>query len=137
MADLQKLYDAVLNGDQKTAVAVTQEALAEGIAPLELITKYMIPAMDEVGRRFECEEYFVPELLLSARAMKGALELLRPLLAASGAQPAGRVVIGTVKGDLHDIGKNLVASMLEGGGFEVIDLGADVAPEKFIQAVQE
>jgi len=137
MADLQKLYDAVLNGDQKTAVAVTQEALAEGIAPLELITKYMIPAMDEVGRRFECEEYFVPELLLSARAMKGALELLRPLLAASGAQPAGRIVIGTVKGDLHDIGKNLVASMLEGGGFEVIDLGADVAPEKFIQAVQE
>lgn len=137
MADLQKLYDAVLNGDQKTAVAVTQEALAEGIAPLELITKYMIPAMDEVGRRFECEEYFVPELLLSARAMKGALELLRPLLVASGAQPAGRVVIGTVKGDLHDIGKNLVASMLEGGGFEVIDLGADVAPEKFIQAVQE
>jgi 5-methyltetrahydrofolate--homocysteine methyltransferase len=137
MADLQKLYDAVLNGDQKTAVAVTQEALAEGIAPLELVTKYMIPAMDEVGRRFECEEYFVPELLLSARAMKGALELLRPLLAASGAQPAGRVVIGTVKGDLHDIGKNLVASMLEGGGFEVIDLGADVAPEKFIQAVQE
>ena len=137
MADLQKLYDAVLNGDQKTAVAVTQEALAEGIAPLELITKYMVPAMDEVGRRFECEEYFVPELLLSARAMKGALELLRPLLAASGAQPAGRVVIGTVKGDLHDIGKNLVASMLEGGGFEVIDLGADVAPEKFIQAVQE
>lgn len=137
MGDLQKLYDAVLNGDQKTAVAVTQEALAEGIAPLELITKYMIPAMDEVGRRFECEEYFVPELLLSARAMKGALELLRPLLAASGAQPAGRVVIGTVKGDLHDIGKNLVASMLEGGGFEVIDLGADVAPEKFIQAVQE
>jgi Predicted cobalamin binding protein len=137
MADLQKLYDAVLNGDQKTAVAVTQEALAEGIAPLELITKYMIPAMDEVGRRFECEEYFVPELLLSARAMKGALELLRPLLAASGAQPAGRVVIGTVKGDLHDIGKNLVASMLEGGGFEVIDLGIDVPPERFVQAAKE
>ena len=91
-----------------------------------------MPAMDEVGRRFECEEYFVPELLLSARAMKGSLELLRPLLAASGAEPAGRVVIGTVKGDLHDIGKNLVASMLEGGGFEVIDLGADVAPEKFV-----
>ena len=137
MADLQKLYDAVLNGDQKTAVAVTQEALAEGCDAMELITKYMVPAMDEVGRRFECEEYFVPELLLSARAMKGALELLRPLLAASGAEPVGRVVIGTVKGDLHDIGKNLVASMLEGGGFEVIDLGADVPPEKFIEAVRE
>ncbi len=137
MADLQKLYDAVLNGDQKTAVAVTQEALAEGCDPMELITKHMVPAMDEVGRRFECEEYFVPELLLSARAMKGALELLRPLLAASGAEPVGRVVIGTVKGDLHDIGKNLVASMLEGGGFEVIDLGADVPPEKFIDSVRE
>lgn len=137
MADLSKLFDAVLNGDQKTAVAVTQEALAEGRDPMELITKYMVPAMDEVGRRFECEEYFVPELLLSARAMKGSLELLRPLLAASGAEPAGRVVIGTVKGDLHDIGKNLVASMLEGGGFEVIDLGADVAPERFIEAVRE
>jgi corrinoid protein of di/trimethylamine methyltransferase len=137
MADLAKLYEAVLNGDLKTAVAVTQEALAEGCDPMELITKSMVPAMDEVGRRFECEEYFVPELLLSARAMKGSLELLRPLLAASGAQPAGRVVIGTVKGDLHDIGKNLVASMLEGGGFEVIDLGADVAPERFIEAVRE
>lgn len=137
MADLSKLFDAVLNGDQKTAVAVTQEALAEGCDPMELITQHMVPAMDEVGRRFECEEYFVPELLLSARAMKGSLELLRPLLAASGAEPAGRVVIGTVKGDLHDIGKNLVASMLEGGGFEVIDLGADVAPERFIEAVRE
>lgn len=137
MPDLQKLYDAVLSGDQKAAVAVTQEALAEGASPMELITKYMVPAMDEVGRRFECEDYFVPELLLSARAMKGSLELLRPLLAASGAEPAGRVVIGTVKGDLHDIGKNLVASMLEGAGFEVTDLGADVPAEKFIAAVQE
>lgn len=135
MPDLQKLYDAVLDGDQRTSVAVTREALADGVDAMELITKYMVPAMDEVGRRFECEDYFVPELLLSARAMKGSLELLRPLLAASGVQPAGRVVIGTVKGDLHDIGKNLVASMLEGGGFEVLDLGADVPPEKFIEAV--
>jgi corrinoid protein of di/trimethylamine methyltransferase len=136
MADLQKLHDAVIDGDQKTAVAVTREALAGGVEALELIQKYMVPAMDEVGRRFECEDYFVPELLLSARAMKGALELLRPLLAAQGAEPAGRVVIGTVKGDLHDIGKNLVASMLEGGGFEVVDLGADVAPERFVEAVR-
>ncbi|MCC7154903.1 MAG: corrinoid protein [Bryobacterales bacterium] len=136
MADIQKLYDAVLNGDQKTAVAVTKEALAGNADPLELIQKGMIPAMDEVGKRFECEEFFVPELLLSARAMKGALVLLRPLLAERGAQPAGRVVIGTVKGDLHDIGKNLVASMLEGGGFEVVDLGADVTPEKFIEAIR-
>ena len=137
MTDPKQLYDAILNGDHKIAVAVTKQALSEGVAPIELITKYMSPAMDEVGRLFECEEYFVPELLLSGRAMKGALELLQPLLAASGAEPAGRVVIGTVKGDLHDIGKNLVASMLEGAGFEVRDLGADVAPEKFVAAVQE
>jgi len=136
VVDLRKLYDAVLNGDQKTSVAVTKEALAEGVDPMELIVKHMIPAMDEVGRLFESEEYFVPELLLAGRAMKGALELLRPLLAARGDEPAGRVVIGTVKGDLHDIGKNLVASMLEGGGFEVLDLGTDVAPEKFIEAVK-
>ena len=136
MVDLRKLYDAVLNGDQKTSVAVTKEALAEGVDPMDLIVKHMIPVMDEVGRLFESEEYFVPELLLAGRAMKGALELLRPLLAARGDEPAGRVVIGTVKGDLHDIGKNLVASMLEGGGFEVLDLGTDVAPEKFIDAVK-
>jgi corrinoid protein of di/trimethylamine methyltransferase len=137
MADLKRLHDAILTGDLKTAVGITQQAIAEKLDPSELIANTMVPAMAEVGRLFECEEYFVPELLLSARAMKGALELLRPLLSASGAQPAGRVVIGTVKGDLHDIGKNLVASMLEGGGFEVVDLGTDVAPEKFIAALEE
>ena len=135
MADLQKLYDAILSGDAKTSVAVTAQALAENIMPLEIITNYLIPAMDEVGKRFECEEYFVPELLLAARAMKGSMQMLRPLLAASGTEPAGRVAIGTVKGDLHDIGKNLVASLLEGGGFEVIDLGADVSAAKFIETV--
>jgi corrinoid protein of di/trimethylamine methyltransferase len=118
-------------------VAATKEALAEGTDPLELVSGHMVPAMSEVGRRYECEEYFVPELLLAARAMKGSLELIRPLLSARGVEPAGRVVIGTVKGDLHDIGKNLVASLLEGGGFEVVDLGADVAPEKFVQAVKD
>jgi corrinoid protein of di/trimethylamine methyltransferase len=137
MSEFGGLYDAILNGDQKTSVALTRQALEEGVAPLDLIHRYMIPAMDEAGKRFECEDFFVPELLLAARAMKGALELLRPRLAASGAQPAGRVVIGTVKGDLHDIGKNLVSSMLEGGGFEVTDLGADVSPERFIEAVRK
>jgi corrinoid protein of di/trimethylamine methyltransferase len=136
MGEFGGLYDAILEGDQKTAAALTRQALEQGADPLELIHRYMIPAMDEAGKRFECEEFFVPELLLAARAMKGALELLRPRLAASGAQPAGRVVIGTVKGDLHDIGKNLVASMLEGGGFEVTDLGVDVAPEKFVEAAE-
>ncbi len=137
MADLKKLYDAVLNGDAKTAVAVTKEAIDEKIDPVELISGAMIPAMDAVGKLYEEEEYFVPELLLSARAMKGSMELLRPLLIERGAKPAGTVAIGTVKGDLHDIGKNLVASLLEGGGFEVIDLGADVVPEKFIEAIRE
>jgi corrinoid protein of di/trimethylamine methyltransferase len=133
---LQPLYDAVVNGDQKASVRITREALDAGVEPMELLEKYMIPAMDEVGRRFECEDYFVPELLLAARAMKGSMEMIRPLLTASGAKPAGRVAIGTVKGDLHDIGKNLVASMLEGGGFEVIDLGSDVSAERFVDAVQ-
>jgi 5-methyltetrahydrofolate--homocysteine methyltransferase len=132
MTKSTKLFQAILDGDNKAAVACTQQAISDGAQPMELITNQMIPAMSEVGRRFESEEYYVPELLLSARAMKGALSLLRPLLAASGTQPVGRVVIGTVKGDLHDIGKNLVGSMLEGGGFEVVDLGTDVAPEKFI-----
>jgi corrinoid protein of di/trimethylamine methyltransferase len=134
MPDLEKLHEAVIEGDWKTAAAVTRAAIAAGVAPLTIVTGHLVPAMDEVGRRFECEEYFVPEMLLSARAMKASMEIVRPLLAAQGAEPAGRVVIGTVKGDLHDIGKNLVASMLEGGGFEVIDLGADVAPERFIEA---
>ena len=135
MADLTKLFDAVVDGDAKTTLEMTKQALAENIKPEEIVSRYMIPAMDEVGRRFEAEEYFVPELLLAGRAMKGALEILRPLLAASGAKPAGKVVIGTVKGDLHDIGKNLVAAMLEGAGFEVTDLGTDVSPEKFVEAV--
>jgi corrinoid protein of di/trimethylamine methyltransferase len=136
MPELNQLYEAILEGDAKTAVEVARAALAENEAPLKLLSEYMVPAMDEVGRRFQCEEFFVPELLLSGRAMKATLELLRPLLSASGAQPAGRVVIGTVKGDLHDIGKNLVASLLEGGGFEVYDVGADVSPERFIEAIQ-
>jgi 5-methyltetrahydrofolate--homocysteine methyltransferase len=135
MTEMDKLFDAIVRGDSKTVLALTQEAIAEGAQPIDLVSNHMIPAMNEVGRRFECKEYYVPELLLSARAMKGSLELLRPLMAASGIQPIARVVIGTVKGDLHDIGKNLVSSMLESGGFEVIDLGADVSPEKFIEAV--
>jgi 5-methyltetrahydrofolate--homocysteine methyltransferase len=136
MVDTGKLYDAVLNGDHKTSAAITDAAIAENLDPQELVTQQMIPAMDEVGRRFENEEYFVPELLLSARAMKASLDKLRPLLAARGAEPTGKVVIGTVKGDLHDIGKNLVSAMLEGGGFEITDLGADVTPDKFIAAVE-
>jgi 5-methyltetrahydrofolate--homocysteine methyltransferase len=137
MPDLKQLYEAVVNGDAKASHAITQQALAEGIDPLKLVNDYMVPAMDEVGRRYEANDYFVPELLISARAMKAALDLIRPLLTARGDQPAGRVAIGTVKGDLHDIGKNLVASLLEGGGFEVIDLGVNVSPEKFIETIKD
>jgi corrinoid protein of di/trimethylamine methyltransferase len=136
MTDLNQLKKAIVDGDAKKAVEVTKAALAEGTKPLDLIQKHMIPAMDEVGKLFEEEEYFVPELLLSGRAMRGAFELIKPLLAAQGVQPVGRVVIGTVQGDLHDIGKNLVAAMLEGAGFEVTDLGADVKPEAFVEAVR-
>ncbi len=137
MEDLKQLYDAILVGNFKQARQITENALAANADPQELVQKYMIPAMDEVGRRYEANEYFVPELLIAARAMKASLELIRPLLIARGASFAGRVVIGTVKGDLHDIGKNLVAAMLEGAGFEVIDLGVDVSPEKFANAIKE
>ncbi len=136
MPEYQKLTEAILNGDARTASAITREALDANADPQELVAKYMIPAMDEVGRRFEAGDCFVPELLISARAMKAALELIRPLLASRGAEPVGRVIIGTVKGDLHDIGKNLVASMLEGAGFEVIDLGVDVSPAKIIETMK-
>ncbi len=137
MQDLKPLHEAIINGDMKTARTATEAALAVGVEPMTLVQDYMMPAMSEVGRRFECEEYFVPELLLAARAMKAALELVRPLLAASGAQPTARVALGTVKGDLHDIGKNLVAAVLEGGGYEIIDLGVNVTPEQFVAAVKE
>ena len=137
MSNLSQLFDAVVTGDHVTSKSITADALANGTEPLALVNDHMIPAMDDVGGRFERNEYFVPELLLSARAMKAAMELIRPLLAARGDEPVGRVVIGTVKGDLHDIGKNLVCAMLEGGGFEVFDLGVNVPPEKFIAKVRE
>ena len=137
MQDLSPLHQAILNGDAKAAKAITEQALAAGVDPVKLVQENMVPAMSEVGQKFECNEYFVPELLLAARAMKAALELVRPLLVAGGIEPIGRVVIGTVKGDMHDIGKNLVSAMLEGGGFEVIDLGVNVPPDRFVAAVKE
>lgn len=133
----EKLYAAIVDGDRDGAVAITREGLDGDSDPQQLIDGGMIPAMAEAGRRFEAGEYFVPELLLCARAMKAALELLRPRLVDRGAEPRGCVVLGTVKGDLHDIGKNLVSSMLEGAGFEVVDLGTDVAPEQFVEAARE
>jgi corrinoid protein of di/trimethylamine methyltransferase len=136
MSDPAELYDAILTGNAKKAEEVTKAALEANADASELLGKYMIPAMDEVGKRFECNEYFVPELLIAARAMKMALGLITPKLAEAGAKAAGHVVIGTVQGDLHDIGKNLVASMLEGGGFKVTDLGVDVPADRFVEEVQ-
>ncbi len=112
--ELNQLYDSVITCDNKTSHAITEQALAEGIDPMKLVNDHMMPAMDEVGRRFEMNEYYVPELLLSARAMKASMALIRPLMIQFDMEPIGRVVAGTVKGDLHDIGKNLVAAMLEG-----------------------
>ena len=137
MHDFSKLQEAVLAGNSAAAVAAARQALSEGADPLDLVLHGISPAMAEVGRRFEAGDYFVPELLISARATKEVFVLIRPLLAKQGAQPTGRVVLGTVQGDLHDIGKNLVAALLEGGGFEVIDLGVSVSPEKFIAAVAD
>jgi corrinoid protein of di/trimethylamine methyltransferase len=134
--DLDQLYFAIVDGNAKAAAAVTKEAVAANVDPQTLLTEYMIPAMDEVGARFEANECFVPELLISARAMKAGMEIIRPLLLGQAIEPAGRVVVATVQGDLHDIGKNLVATMLEGGGFQIVDIGTDVSPDKLVDAVQ-
>jgi 5-methyltetrahydrofolate--homocysteine methyltransferase len=136
MHDLSALRTAIVEGDVAASTAAARLALDNGVLPLDMISQGIGPAMAEVGRLFEEDEYFVPELLMAARATKEIFVILRPLLAQTGAKPAAHVVLGTVQGDLHDIGKNLVAAMLEGGGFEVTDLGVDVAPEKFIAALQ-
>ena len=137
MADLNGLYEGVIAGNAKKSKEITEQALAEGVAPDKILTEALIPAMTEVGRRMKEGEYYVPEVLISARAMYSALGVLRPKLAETGAKPTGVVVAGTVKGDLHDIGKNLVCMMLEGAGFQIHDLGTDVAPGKFVEAVQD
>ena len=133
----ERLFEAILNGKSEEATAATREAIAQEIAPQDLINGQMIRAMGEIGQRFQDGKAFVPQLLMAGRAMKAALELLKPLLAGTSTTSLGKVVIGTVKGDLHDIGKNLVASMLEGCGFEVVNIGIDVSAETFIQAVRE
>lgn len=134
---LKQLYDAIVNGDQKQAAAHVQAALDAGLDPIVILNEGMIVAMKHVGKLFEDGEYFVPEMLIAARAMQSGLALLKPRLVQSNYQPIGKMVLGTVKGDLHDIGKNLVAMMLEGAAFEIIDLGVDVSPERFVNAVKE
>ena len=134
---LEELYQAILDGGRDTATQKVQAALDAGLDAATILNEGMVSAMTEVGRLFEAGEYFVPEMLVSARTMQAGLNVLRPALVQAEVKAAGKIVIGTVKGDLHDIGKNLVAMMLEGASFEIIDLGTDVPPEKFVTAVQE
>lgn len=134
---LDGLYEHTLDGEAGPVVELTQEGLALGMEPLVLLFDALIPSLEEVGRLFEIGEYFVPEMLVAARAMAGAMNILKPLIAESGAKPIGTFVMGTVKGDIHDIGKNLVNIMLEGAGFDVVDLGVNVPPEKFIEAIEQ
>lgn len=136
-AVLKAVYDGIIEGNAKQVQAKVQEAIDTPIAPGTILNEALIPAMAEVGRLYEEGEYFVPEMLIAARAMKEGLALLKPLLIDSDVKPIGKVATGTVQGDLHDIGKNLVCLMLEGAGFEIVDLGVDVSPEKFVAAVRE
>jgi len=136
MADLKALADAVINGDQNTALEITKAALEEGTAAKDVLDNGLIAGMDIVGALFKKNEIYIPEVLIAARAMKMAMEVLEPELVKAGVEPVGKLLIGTVQGDLHDIGKNLVAMMLKGAGFQVIDLGVDVGPEKFVEQVK-
>lgn len=135
--DLQQIHERVITGDVPGVKELVQRAITQGVPGSEIVSQYLVPAMTEVGARFERGEFYVPEMLIAARAMQTGLNVLKPLLVEGELETAGRVVIGTVKGDLHDIGKNLVCMMLEGAGFEVTDLGVDVPPERFVAAVQE
>ena len=137
MADLKALADAVIKGDQNAAVEITKQAIGEGTAAKSVLDDGLVAGMDIIGARFKKNEVYIPEVLISARAMKMAMEVLEPELAKAGVEPLGKLAIGTVQGDLHDIGKNLVAMMLKGAGFEVIDLGVDVKPEKFVEKIKE
>jgi 5-methyltetrahydrofolate--homocysteine methyltransferase len=134
--ELTQIYGYVINGDAPRVEAGVKEALAQGIAADMILNQALIAAMNEVGRRFEEGDFFVPEMLIAARAMQAGLGMLKPHLVESGIKSAGKIAIGTVKGDLHDIGKNLVAMMMEGAGFEILDLGVDVPPEKFVETAQ-
>jgi 5-methyltetrahydrofolate--homocysteine methyltransferase len=136
MADLKALADAVIGGDQNAAVEITKAALEEGTAAKNVLDEGLIAGMDFIGARFKKNEVYIPEVLIAARAMKMAMEILEPELVKAGVKPVGKLLIGTVQGDLHDIGKNLVAMMLKGAGFEVVDLGVDVGAEKFVEQVK-
>jgi len=135
--DLMEMAASLIEGDAPSVKELTEKALAEGIEPARIVNEGLIPGMSEVGRRFKAGEFYLPEVLIAARAMHAGLDIVKPLFSRYDFKPVGTVVLGTVKGDLHDIGKNLVGMMLEGAGFEVIDLGVDVSPDKFVEAVKE
>ncbi|HNS73592.1 MAG TPA: corrinoid protein [bacterium] len=137
MSVLEMLAESVITGNANRAEELTLTALGEGIEPSEVLNKGLIAAMDIVGVKFRNNEFYVPEMLVAARAMKAGIKVLKPKLVETGVEPIGRFIIGTVKGDLHDIGKNLVSMMMEGAGFEVIDLGVDVTADKFVAAIKE
>lgn len=137
MADLSALAENLINGKAPEVKKLTEEALAEGVAPGEVLNDGLIKGMSVVGERFKNNEFYVPEVLIAARAMHAGMDILKPALAESGVKPIGRIMLGTVKGDLHDIGKNLVAMMMEGAGFEVVDLGIDVSPEQFVESAKD
>ncbi len=137
MADMEAIAEALIKGDRDTVVGLVQQAMDDGADAQQVLNEGLVAGMDVVGRRFKNNEFYVPEVLIAARAMNAGMEVLAPALAESGVKPAGVVVLGTVKGDLHDIGKNLVGMMLKGGGFEVIDAGIDVPAERFVELLQE
>ncbi len=137
MADLQALGEAVIAGDRDKVAKLTQEAVDESVGVEDIINEGLIAGMNVVGVKFKNNEFYVPEVLIAARAMHAGMDIIKPLIVESGIEPRGKVIIGTVKGDLHDIGKNLVAMMLEGGGYEVVDLQVDVSPEKYVESVNE
>ena len=136
MVELEALAEALMRGDRDTVTTLTQQAIDEGMAPKDILEGGLIAGMSVIGRRFKANEVYVPEVLIAARAMHAGMAVLEPKLVEAGVQPLGTVVLGTVKGDLHDIGKNLVGMMLTGGGMKVVDIGTDASPEKFIEAVK-
>ena len=137
MADLKALADSIISGNMAKAKELTQAAVNENAEPKKILNEGLIAGINEVGRRFKNNEFYVPEVLIAARAMHAGMDILKPVLTKSGVQSVARVAVGTVKGDLHDIGKNLVVMMLEGAGFEVVDVGVDADPDKFASAVTE
>jgi len=137
MAKYQDLADSIIKGDNVKSKDITQKLVDKGVSALEILNYGLMPGMDVVGKKFKVNEMYIPEVLIAARAMHAAMEIIKPLLSESGAETRGKIIIGTVKGDLHDIGKNLVGMMLEGGGYTVIDLGVDIPPDKFVEEIKK